>query len=228
MLIIVFEIEPPSPKNMHHCFDQFEETGCLFKGKNSGWPCISDKNLQIIHQAFEWSPVKLTRHASRELIIPHTTVWSICVLRWCLVYKPYRLQLVQVLHVGDKREHVESCSHLLMDKTTDFYCSWFLAMMQHFMLAVKLNVIMCAFRDSRILMKLKVQVRFAKSECFLCISQVKIYHLFFFEENWQEHVILKWWRSGFFLQLHEGSDDFIFQQAEPCHTAQQRTAICEW
>ena len=97
-----FGIDLPLPQNIRRWYHQFEETGCLCKGKSSGRPRSSNENVERIQQAFEESPGKSTRHARRELTIPHTTVWR--VLRQHLVYKPYRLQLVQALHVGDKKE----------------------------------------------------------------------------------------------------------------------------
>lgn len=40
-------------------------------------------------------------------------------LRWSVVYKPYQFQLVQSLHVGDKRKHLEFYSYLLTDVEKD-------------------------------------------------------------------------------------------------------------
>ena len=73
--------------------------------------------MQRIQQAFEQSPGKSAGRANRQLTIPHITVWH--VLRRCLVYKPYQFQLVQALHVGDKRKHVEFCNDLLIDMEDD-------------------------------------------------------------------------------------------------------------
>ena len=53
---------------------QFEQIGCLCKGKGSGRPRVSEENVRRIQESFERSPRKWTRRASRELGIPQPTV----------------------------------------------------------------------------------------------------------------------------------------------------------
>ena len=90
-----FNSQPPTRKSICYWNIQFEQTGCLCKGKSSGRPRVSEENVRRIQESFELSPRKSTRTASRELGIPHPTVWR--VLRRRLLLKPYRLQLVQAL-----------------------------------------------------------------------------------------------------------------------------------
>ena len=65
---------------------QFEQIGCLCKGKSSGLPRVSEENVRRIEESFERSPRKSTGRASRELGIPQPTVWR--VLRRRLLFKP--------------------------------------------------------------------------------------------------------------------------------------------
>ena len=67
--------------------------------------------MHRIQEAFQRSPRKSTRRASQELTIPHVTVWR--VLRRRLLMKPYRLQLVQALSLGDRRKRTDFCDAFL-------------------------------------------------------------------------------------------------------------------
>jgi len=62
-----FNIQPPTRKSICLLNDQFEQIGCLCKGKSSGRPRASEENVRRIHGSFERSPRKSTRKASREL-----------------------------------------------------------------------------------------------------------------------------------------------------------------
>jgi len=90
-----FNIQPPTRKSICHWNNQFEQIGCLCKGKSSGRPHVSEENVRQIKESFEHSPCKSTCRASRELGIPQPTVWR--VLRRRLLFKSYRPQLVQDL-----------------------------------------------------------------------------------------------------------------------------------
>ena len=70
-------------------------------------------------QSFERSPRKSTCRVRRELGIPQPTVWR--VLRRHLLFKPYRLQLVQALHPNDKRKGVEFCDCMLQNMEDDTF-----------------------------------------------------------------------------------------------------------
>ncbi|PNF14304.1 hypothetical protein B7P43_G06787 [Cryptotermes secundus] len=106
-----FGINPPCPKNIRRWFRQFQESGCLCKGKSPGRPRVSEEQVARIRAAFERSPRKSTNRASRELAIPQSTVWRVLTVR--LHLKPYRLQLVQALTNDDKRKRMEFCDSML-------------------------------------------------------------------------------------------------------------------
>ena len=96
-----FNIQPPTRKSICCWNHQFEQIGCLCKGKSSGRPSVSEENMRRIQEGFERSPRKSTRRVSRELGISQPTVQR--VLRRRLLFKPYRLQLVQALCPNDKQ-----------------------------------------------------------------------------------------------------------------------------
>jgi len=114
-----FNIQPPTKKSICRWNHQFEQIGCLCGGKNSGRPRALEKNVRRIPESFERSPRKSTRRASRELGMPQPTVWR--VLRCRLLFKPYRLQLVQAVHPNDKRNRVEFCDRMLQNMEYDTF-----------------------------------------------------------------------------------------------------------
>jgi len=65
-----FNIHPPTRKSICRWNHQFEQIGCLCKGKSSGRPRVSEENVRRIQESFERSPRKSTRRASSELGIP--------------------------------------------------------------------------------------------------------------------------------------------------------------
>ena len=91
------------------------------KGTNPGRARVSEEQVEKIHDAFKRSTHKFTRRASRELVIPHTTVWR--VLKRRLHMKPCKLSLVQALTHNDKdmrREFCESMLEMVEDDETLF------------------------------------------------------------------------------------------------------------
>jgi len=83
-----FNIEPTTAQSIRRWHKTFQEASCLCK-----------------------SPQKSVRQAFRELAIPPTTVWR--VLRRRLRLQPYRIQLLQALHNGDKQKRIEFCTFVL-------------------------------------------------------------------------------------------------------------------
>jgi len=79
-----FNIQPPTRKSICRWNHQFEQIGCLCKGKSSGRLRVSEENVRRIQESFERSPRKSTRRASRVLGIPQPTVWR--VLRYRLLF----------------------------------------------------------------------------------------------------------------------------------------------
>jgi len=72
-----FNSQPPTRKSICRWNHQFEQIGCLCKGKNSGRPRVSEANVRRIQENFKRSPRKSTRRARRELEIPQQTVWRV-------------------------------------------------------------------------------------------------------------------------------------------------------
>ena len=70
-------IQPSTRKNICLWNQQFEQIGCLCKGKSSGRPRVSEENVRRIQESFERIPRKSTRRVSRELGIPQPTVWRV-------------------------------------------------------------------------------------------------------------------------------------------------------
>jgi len=108
-----FNIQPPTRKSICRWNHRIEQIGCLCKGQCSGRPRVSEENVRQIQESFECSPHRSIGRASRELGIPQPTVWS--VLRCCLLFRPYRLQLVKALRPNDKRMCVEFCDRMLQN-----------------------------------------------------------------------------------------------------------------
>ena len=68
--IIKFHCNPPSDNNIRRWYHQFEDTGCLCKGKSIGRPSMIEERVERVSDAFARSPKKSVRKASRELAIP--------------------------------------------------------------------------------------------------------------------------------------------------------------
>ena len=79
-----FNSQPPMRKSICHWNHQFEQIGCLCKGKSSGRPRVWEENVRQIQESFDRSPRKSICRVSRELGIPQPTVWL--VLRRCLLF----------------------------------------------------------------------------------------------------------------------------------------------
>jgi len=61
-----FNIQPPTRKSVCRWNHQFEQMGCLCKGKSSGRPGVSEENLRRIQDSFERSPRESTRRAEQR------------------------------------------------------------------------------------------------------------------------------------------------------------------
>ena len=83
---------------------------CLCKQKSSGRPLTAEDDAEWVRASFMHSPKKSTTTAAKELSMSKTTVWS--VLRKRLVFKPYRIQMVQQLSDEDHRRRLDFCLQL--------------------------------------------------------------------------------------------------------------------
>jgi hypothetical protein len=92
-----FQNDPSYKTNILRWYRQFQETGCIYKGKSLGRPRMSEKNVNRIKESYTRSPHKSLSRGSREL---GTALWR--VLRKQLVMKAYKLQLLQALKSLDK------------------------------------------------------------------------------------------------------------------------------
>ena len=95
-----FEKKPPERKSIVRWHCKFITDGCLCPAKRMGCPSTSEDVIEQVRTAFQRSPRKSIRRASRELQCPTTTVWR--VLRRQLHMTPYKLHLVQQLKDTDK------------------------------------------------------------------------------------------------------------------------------
>jgi len=80
-----FNIQPPTRKSICRWNHQFEQIGCLCKGKSSGRPRVSVENARRIQESFERSPRKSTRRVGRELGIPQLS--GVCWGNWVHLFE---------------------------------------------------------------------------------------------------------------------------------------------
>jgi len=74
---LCFNNQPQKRKGICRWNDQFEQIGCLCKGKNSCRPRVLEENMRRIKERFESSLGKSTSIANRELVIPQPNVWRV-------------------------------------------------------------------------------------------------------------------------------------------------------
>jgi len=102
--------DPPTDKTIRAWYKQFTETGCLCKQKSSGHPLSTEDDIEQVQASFLRSPKKSTGTAAKELSMSKMTVWR--VLHKRLVFKPYRIQMVQQLSDEGQRCHLDFCLQL--------------------------------------------------------------------------------------------------------------------
>lgn len=217
-----YRIDPPNGWNIRRWYRQFVDTGCLCKGKSPGRPRVSEENVARIQTAFQRSPTKSTRHASRKLQLPTTTIWR--VLRRRLVMKPYKLHLLQALRLDDKRKRVAFCDeiHNGIDNDNTFATRIVFSDEATFHLSGKVNK-----HNVRIwgLQNPHAHIEYVwdspKVNVFCAISHSSVYGPFFFDGitvNGQRYLAML--QNWLFPRLHE--DNFIFQQdGAPPHWSRQ-------
>ena len=103
-----FGKKPPERKSIVRWHGKFITDGCLRPAKRTGRPSTSEDVIEQVRTAFQQSPRKSIRRASRELQCPKTIVWR--VLRRRLHMTPYKLQLVQHLKETDKPLRRDFCN----------------------------------------------------------------------------------------------------------------------
>ncbi|PNF43528.1 hypothetical protein B7P43_G03919 [Cryptotermes secundus] len=208
-----FGSNPPCPKNIRRWFRQFQESGCLCKGKSPGRSRVSEEQVARIRAAFERSPRKSIDQASRELAIPQPTVWR--VLTVSLHLKPHRRQLVQALTNDDKRKRMEFCDSMLEKMEDENFISRLIFSDEAtFHLSGTVN------RHNVRIWGTEHQHETAEHErdspkvnVFCAVSQDKLYGPFFFGGNTVTgQPYLDMLQNWLFTSLQADSHDFIFQQ----------------
>ena len=98
--------DPTTDKTIRAWYKQFTETRCLCKLIASVRPLNAEDDGERVRASFLHSPKKSTGTAAKQLSTSKTRVWR--VLRKLLVFKPYRIQMVQ-LSDGDHRRRLDFC-----------------------------------------------------------------------------------------------------------------------
>ena len=106
----VFNRDAPTARSIKKWRDTFLATGSVLK-KHGGGRRASDEMVANVQAAFERSPRKSLRRASRELQIPKSTLQRIVHKR--LKLHAYKLQLVQRLEPNDMPKRVEFANTML-------------------------------------------------------------------------------------------------------------------
>jgi len=169
--------------------------------------------VRRIQESFERNPRKSTRRASRELGIPQPTVWR--VLRRHLLFKPYRLQLVQALRPNYKRKGVEFCDRMLQNMEDDTCLPRLIFSDEaKFHLSGKVNqhnVHIWGLHNPQ--EALEHERDSTKVNVFCALSQTKVYGPFCFAENTVTGVTnLAMLQNWLLPKMSEDSEDSIFQQ----------------
>jgi hypothetical protein len=71
------QTQPPSDYAIRDWQLCFPETGSVHDRKRSGRPGVSDECVETIRASFVRSPAKSTRRASRELLLPRSTIHKV-------------------------------------------------------------------------------------------------------------------------------------------------------
>ena len=208
-----FHCNPPSDNNIRRWYHQFEDTGCLCKGKSTGRPRVTEERVERVRESFMRSPKKSVRKASRELAIPVTSVWR--VLRRRLQLRPYRLQLLQALKPTDYGLRANFANEMLLHDDEDFLDRVVFSDESTFHLSGNVNTHNVRIWGSANPHEMvQLQRDSPKLNVFCAISRRKVYGPFFFSEATVTGVsyldALQLW---LFPQLEEAEpENFIWQQ----------------
>lgn len=176
---------PPCRPTIYEWHKCFVETGCSVKHKkSSGRPSTSDEVVEQVRQSFVNSPTKSTRRASRELQVPHMTVWR--VLRKRLHLKPYRLSLVQAIKHTDRIARKNFCADMLnrLDVDEHFLDNIIFSDESTFHLSGKVNTHNCRIWGSENPHETLQHARDSpKVNVFCALSKNKMYGPYFFQET---------------------------------------------
>ena len=105
------EKQPPDRHSITTWHRKLLETGSLVE-KSSRGKKVTEAQVNRIQHAFQQSPSKSLRRASRELVIPKSTIQD--VLHKRLRLRAYKIQLVQKLQPNDLPPRYEFASDMLL------------------------------------------------------------------------------------------------------------------
>ena len=109
--------DPPSRPSIRLWNKKFMETGTLFDTRRSGRPRRSEENIERLRQAFQRSPMKSIRTASRQSELPRSTVHK--VLHKNLRLYAYKMQMLQALQPNDVTRQKEFAVNNLQQISED-------------------------------------------------------------------------------------------------------------
>jgi hypothetical protein len=109
-----FGREPPTKISVYKWEKLFDQTGCIFKGKSPRIRPVAEAQVDTVCAAFVCSPRKSTKHAARQLNMPHTTMHK--NLRKHLKFKSYKYELLQHVTTWDKDVRSDFLSRLQDDE----------------------------------------------------------------------------------------------------------------
>jgi len=137
------------------------------------------------------------------------------VLRHRLLFKPYRLQLVQALRPNDKRKRVESCDRMLQNMEDETFLPRLIFSYEatfHLSGIVNRHNV-CIWGLQNLQEALEHERDSPKVNVFCALSQTKVYGPFFFAQKTVIGVTyLAMLQNWLLPQMSENSEDFIFQQ----------------
>lgn len=208
-----FGFDPPSDNNIRRWYHQFEDTGCLCKGKSTGRPRVGEETVERVRETFTRSPKKSVRKASRELQVPVSTVWK--VVRKRLKLRPYRLQLLQALKPTDHGLRANFANDVLFHDDANFMDRVVFSDESTFHLSGHVNTHNVRIWGSENPHEMvQIQRDSPKVNVFCAISRRKVYGLFFFDgPSVTGASYLNMLEQWLFPQLEENEpENFSFQQ----------------
>lgn len=208
-----FKIPPPTDKTLKKWYSRFSKTGCLCEQKRSGRPKTNEDSVEMIRSTFLNSPQKSIRRGSLEVAMCPTTVWR--VLRKRLLFKPFRLQMLQALIPTDLPKRESFCSDMLQKmQNENFSKNLIFSDESTFHLTGKVNThnvrIWGTENPNAII---EIQRDSAKINVFCAISRQKVYGPYFFDGLTINSIsYLNLLKNFIFPLMENESDEFIFQQ----------------
>ena len=90
-----YERDPPSKSCIMRWVKNFQETGSVKDLPRSGRPGVSQQTVEKVQVAFQRSPQKSIRRASRELHVPKSTISIRCCTSGC-IFTPIKCKSLNI------------------------------------------------------------------------------------------------------------------------------------